>query len=115
MSETIHPSNTRRYRKLQSNGQLRTMKANNDRRLDSSSSHKHHVDSSVDTSNVKIVWYLVTDSKKLRHFAIQKYGHHKVIANIDIQPEHSAKEFSHFNVSIEGFRNSIAEWWLYGK
>lgn len=68
----------------------------------------------------QVVWYLITDSRKLRRLALQKFGHDKIITNEHIKPEHSAKEHAKYlgtshNVSIEGFRNSIAEWWLYGK
>jgi hypothetical protein len=72
-------------------------------------------------SNVK--WYLVTDSLPLRKLAVDKYGSDKIVTNTRTKIEHSSKESSvcqgqeksdtsNCEVSLEGFANAAAEWWL---
>jgi hypothetical protein len=68
-------------------------------------------------------WYLVTDSLPLRKLAVDKYGSDKLITNTRTRIEHSSKESSvcqgqeksenvNCEVSLEGFANAAAEWWL---
>lgn len=42
--------------------------------------------------NREIIWYLLTDSKKLRKVAREKFGHSKLITEVDVRLEHSSNE-----------------------
>ena len=66
------------------------------------------------------LWYVRSDSRRLRLTARQRYGH-KVVTLLSMQTEHTSKEKSmcssnkyNCTVSIKGFQTAAAEWWLFG-
>lgn len=68
----------------------------------------------------KVIYYLLTDSMKLRTSAIERYGIDKILTTLNHTIEHSAKEQSvcgdgaDCSVSTLGYRTAAAEWWLLG-
>lgn len=63
------------------------------------------------------VWYFLSDSKKHRELAQQLHSD-KVLTNVIVAVEHSAKEKwsgpTSSVVSKEAFQNAAMEWWLFG-
>jgi hypothetical protein len=71
-----------------------------------------------------VVWFLVTDSKLLRHLARDRYGD-KVLTIEGLKIEHSSRggdfdiyhgaNLTHDRATEEGFRAAAGENWLLGK
>ena len=64
----------------------------------------------------RFIWFLASDSQRIRQLARLRYGDSVVSA--DIVPEHSAKEASvcdsNCDVSTKGFLTAAGEWWMLG-
>lgn len=66
----------------------------------------------------KVIWYLATDSRKIREYAISTYGD-KILTSLAAKIEHSSKELntgctSNCSVTRTGFQHAAAEWWMMG-
>lgn len=66
----------------------------------------------------QVIWYLATDSRKIREFAVAKYGD-KILTSLTAHIEHSSKEqntgcVANCSVSHAGFQHAAAEWWMMG-
>ena len=66
----------------------------------------------------EVLWYLATDSKRLREFAAAKYES-KLVTSLTAKIEHSSKESNtgcttNCSVSHAGFQHAAAEWWMMG-
>ena len=67
----------------------------------------------------RVLWYLTTDSRRIREYAVARFGAEKVLTSLSTTIEHSSKEAStgcsnNCTVSNTGFMHAAAEWWMIG-
>ncbi|GAX86255.1 hypothetical protein CEUSTIGMA_g13667.t1 [Chlamydomonas eustigma] len=67
--------------------------------------------------NLPSIWYFISDSKAHRRLALELHSN-KILTNINVSVEHSAKENwsgpTSSHVGKEAFQTAAMEWWMFG-